>query len=544
MIGQKFKPLERFFLFAAGTDLQLLANCGGSEKNKQVNIGAAVIFTALFAFAAMYFAISFVSSAPIISIVVAILWSGFIFTLDRFIVSSVRKSESLKRDLINYSPRIVLAILISFTLSVPLEMKLFESEISVAREKVADEETIAYQNRIDSLTREIKTQERKRTMLDTRSVDSTAIIQDETRLFRDQISSNENKIAQLRRDIQVYETRANAKRDDARALGRRVDELRGKQNLTPDEARELQTKPGRVAAANAEANRISAQANPLRNELSQLTNQNTGLQDSVTTIRKFGIDQIREETNNAKNIIAENRIKIEAQTKEREIKKKAFTGFLANLKSLHAIEGIGFALWFIRFLFMVLELAPIMNKVLSTKDAYDRLLDDVDKRIATNPYGNYLNGDFERVKDQDIEKELKEYKVNLVKSAFESLKADMNTKDKAETILKLYQSKGIDFDFQEFNKPESIVAVTDKSWYYENSSTDFIRFNKNGVFIRKIKEQTFTGTWNLAPNDKNTLVIKLPTRTISMDVLEVNRDELLLWDRGSETEHIFYKAKV
>lgn len=53
-----------------------------------------------------------------------------IFNLDRYIVSSMRKTGNKRTELIKALPRIVLAILISIVISRPLELKIFKKEIA------------------------------------------------------------------------------------------------------------------------------------------------------------------------------------------------------------------------------------------------------------------------------------------------------------------------------------------------------------------------------------------------------------------------------
>ena len=52
-----------------------------------------------------------------------------IFNLDRYIVSSMRKSGNFTKEFKTAIPRIILAVLISIVIAKPLEMKIFEKEI-------------------------------------------------------------------------------------------------------------------------------------------------------------------------------------------------------------------------------------------------------------------------------------------------------------------------------------------------------------------------------------------------------------------------------
>ena len=53
-----------------------------------------------------------------------------IFNLDRFIVSTIKKNDSKWKELLQATPRIILAVIIAMVISKPLELKIFEKEIN------------------------------------------------------------------------------------------------------------------------------------------------------------------------------------------------------------------------------------------------------------------------------------------------------------------------------------------------------------------------------------------------------------------------------
>ena len=58
------------------------------------------------------------------------IWGLLIFNLDRFIVSTIKKSDTKWKEFLQASPRILLAVIIAIVISKPLELKLFEKEIN------------------------------------------------------------------------------------------------------------------------------------------------------------------------------------------------------------------------------------------------------------------------------------------------------------------------------------------------------------------------------------------------------------------------------
>ena len=120
--------LSSFFLFCSGVYPSLL-NRSPSDVQKYIGIGATVFFTGILAFMSASYAVFTIFDSYIASIVFGLVWGIMIFNLDRYLVSSMRKSDSKLKDLFSATPRILLAILIAVVISKPLEVKLFDTEI-------------------------------------------------------------------------------------------------------------------------------------------------------------------------------------------------------------------------------------------------------------------------------------------------------------------------------------------------------------------------------------------------------------------------------
>lgn len=122
--------LKQFFLLCSGADHQILEGCSPGEQTKYVGIGATVFFTAIMAFIASTYALFTVFDAIYPALLFGLVWSLLIFNLDRFIVSTIRKRDKFTSELLQATPRIILAIIIAIVISKPLEIKLFEKEIN------------------------------------------------------------------------------------------------------------------------------------------------------------------------------------------------------------------------------------------------------------------------------------------------------------------------------------------------------------------------------------------------------------------------------
>ncbi|MGJ8665714.1 MAG: DUF4407 domain-containing protein [Patiriisocius sp.] len=122
--------LQRFFIFCSGADTDILKDCSAGENTKYAGIGATVFFTAVMAAIAGSYALYTVFDNLFTAIFFGMIWGLLIFNLDRFIVSTIKKRDHFFDELIQASPRIILALIIAIVISKPLEMKIFEKEIN------------------------------------------------------------------------------------------------------------------------------------------------------------------------------------------------------------------------------------------------------------------------------------------------------------------------------------------------------------------------------------------------------------------------------
>jgi uncharacterized small protein (DUF1192 family) len=155
--------LQRFFILCSGADSELLETCSKGEQNKYAGIGATVFFTAIMAVIASSYALFTVFDNVYAAVFFGAIWGLLIFNLDRFIVSTIKKRDSFKSELLQATPRIILAIIIAVVISKPLEMKIFEKEINQVLLEQKNELTLAnkdqlalqYAPKIDELNQKI-----------------------------------------------------------------------------------------------------------------------------------------------------------------------------------------------------------------------------------------------------------------------------------------------------------------------------------------------------------------------------------------------------
>lgn len=143
------KAVRKFFLICSGATLDVLEQpeCK-TELTRFAMMGAFVALTAVFAAFSGGYALYTGFKTLTLAIPAGAVWGAFIFTLDRFIISSIRKKrldshlsfteKALAKlgEFATASPRLLMAGFIAITVAVPLELKYFEPEI---RTHIADD---------------------------------------------------------------------------------------------------------------------------------------------------------------------------------------------------------------------------------------------------------------------------------------------------------------------------------------------------------------------------------------------------------------------
>ncbi|MEL4456267.1 DUF4407 domain-containing protein [Lutimonas vermicola] len=140
--------IKEFFWMCSGADTDLLQESPKSEQIKYAGIGGTVFFTAIMALVSSAYALYTVFDNVYMALLFGLIWGLLIFNLDRFIVSTIKKRDSFWQELLQASPRIVLALIIAVVISKPLELKIFEKEIDRVLLEQKNEMTLLNQDQI------------------------------------------------------------------------------------------------------------------------------------------------------------------------------------------------------------------------------------------------------------------------------------------------------------------------------------------------------------------------------------------------------------
>ncbi|MBG7630710.1 MAG: DUF4407 domain-containing protein, partial [Bacteroidetes bacterium] len=172
--------IKNFFWMCSGADTDILQNSSKSEQTKYAGIGGTVFFTAVMAFIAASYALYTVFDNYFSAIFFGLVWGLLIFNLDRFIVSTIKKSDNKWKEVLQVTPRIILAVIIAVVISKPLELKIFEKEINQVLLTQKNDLTLANKTQIaDQFTPEITAIQAEITQLkqeiDTKEIETNAL---------------------------------------------------------------------------------------------------------------------------------------------------------------------------------------------------------------------------------------------------------------------------------------------------------------------------------------------------------------------------------
>jgi hypothetical protein len=385
--------ITNFLIFCSGSDRGLIDQCPNSERNKFASIGATVFLTGLLAAISSGYALYTIFRGEEYAIISAIffglLWSLVIFNLDRYIVSSLRKEGNWKKELLYATPRFVIAILISLVIAKPLEVRIFASRIEQQiledkRQKLEDEKlSIDKINDLTKLENTVLEQSNELGTLDSlkqgdpTSDDFKKLLGDRNIALQDlnSISKNNNpkiseyniKISQIKgdqnnyREIKNDSTRAVIDRKLISEANKSVNDLAYSRNILLNE---IKAKLKRVESLDAE---IQKARNDYRATLAQRIGEKEA-QMAQTKQNKAQADSIA-------------KIQFDESVK---VKESSYTNnFITQVEALGNLNSKSFStMWWtsilLTFLFITIETAPIVVKLLSKRGPYDILLERVE----------------------------------------------------------------------------------------------------------------------------------------------------------------------
>jgi hypothetical protein len=196
----------RLFWTAAGGDRFILERATYADQIKYMCLGGIIVATGVMAGIAGGYAFytvfeprgsaldqQFHLTTSILSMVFGTIWGLMIFNIDRFIVTSTGKGDGTEaitwEEFKGAIPRIIMGTIIAITISKPVEIRMFKTEIDTELHKAQLEKEQEYQAQVDSIFQgrvDIVNKEKKRYLdeIDKKESDlaiATGVFNDETK---------------------------------------------------------------------------------------------------------------------------------------------------------------------------------------------------------------------------------------------------------------------------------------------------------------------------------------------------------------------------
>lgn len=132
----KYSRIQYFFWLLSGAEISILKDCP-TDYNRQAGIGFTIFMTTLLAFCSGSYAGYYFGESYVTAIIFGTIWASLIFSIDRSMVVTLKKDPTKVNQ--NFWPaflsRAVLAVLIAFIISIPLELLIFKENIDLHMDK-------------------------------------------------------------------------------------------------------------------------------------------------------------------------------------------------------------------------------------------------------------------------------------------------------------------------------------------------------------------------------------------------------------------------
>ena len=338
---KKPKGITKFLWWCAGADAEILKYSSYSDHVKFAGIGGVVLATGLLAALSMGFAMHTVFGDDkgngnwAVTIPIAIVWALIVFNLDRFIVSSTGKGDGESsisgKELLNALPRLVMATLLGITIAAPLETYIFHTEIEREWDGAKD-------NMITQRTYEID--------------------QNNLRTEQEVIS----KINEKKEDIKQQE------------------ETVEKNKLRVDKERLSGTGP-QWQKSNAELDLEIKKLTELRKELEALELKNLSLSGAKEDEKRLEKERIASlKPGFLDKIMMLERLSASGKSLP---KFDPATNEIIKGEEIEIYGSAFWPIWLVRLLFMIIEIAPVLLKLMLIKGPYDYMSENVNQILET-----------------------------------------------------------------------------------------------------------------------------------------------------------------
>lgn len=512
------RHINRFFWWCAGTNIDVLEKCP-TDHSKYFGVGGTIVFTALMAsFAGGYAFFTAFKSTPL-AFAFGVFWGLLIFNLDRYIVTTIGKgdgtSKITKEEWKIAAPRLIMAILLGFVIATPLELKIFETEIQTVVERLKIDKAEELKSRDVSFNTEFETTRERLAKVE---ADLTELTNN-----KQQLTENAGRFFEERKNELVQDSKQ--KESELNTVQSRVNTYHNSYLVSIKDS-----------LASSEINRRKSIRDQEINRRNQLRNEKNSIDEQIRELNENKGNAIQAEQQKIDKQIAllvtekETLLdRVNERTKTRSNKRENYDnkvenydGFAAHLEAMSLLTEIKrddngslkipamfWAKWLITLLFIFIEVAPVLFKLMTDSGPYDDIMerikhesnvrekqkisdinDDINTSIKISSERNKSRLDAELKGNEELITSIAMAQADIAKLAVE--------KWKEKEIARL--DKSLSHIIQSNQKED--ILFQDKFWVLTDDDTEYIfRNGKSNDLIIKKPNEFKTGNWKQNGNE-------------------------------------------
>ena len=367
--------LSDFLIKCSGADKEILDQCTIKEKNKFIGIGSTLILTAVLASLSGGYAIYSTFDSVVISTIIGIFWGIVIFSLDRYIVTSIDKKGEWWNQLLTALPRLLMAFVLAITISKPLELRLFQDAVNKSMGEISDASISGCES--DWNTERDKLAKRK-SELENERKQKTDDIYNKDGIYNDFVKNQDDL-----KSINNGKQNSINQNNPIIARGTSYPIVGYREDGSP-----IKTVKRTAAAINAlKENKNLRQSITDNNiKINDIETEKTERKNTLKTQVETTEAQYSKQINGVQQQIDDHNTKRSGFIADCTSRSKNAKDLPAQLQALSKLtkenESIAWASLLITLLFVILETAPVVVKLLSSKGTYEEILETKEYAIS------------------------------------------------------------------------------------------------------------------------------------------------------------------
>ncbi|QIX62722.1 DUF4407 domain-containing protein [Hymenobacter sp. BT18] len=557
-----YSALQYLCWLFSGAEISLLKECP-TDYNRQASIGFTIFMTCLLAalsggFAAWTFTLDPTTHEGnwVASVIFGLVWGLLVFSIDRSMVVTLKKNPTVTKQpfFIPLVTRMLLAGLLAFMISIPLELKIFEPEIEKQALEDIQNSKLKYGGTVEKNSGINDAEARKKAEAE------------RAKLANQQLSMADSQVPGVPALIAEAETQESIARDkekEGQNQATVVDRARAKTYVQPHTDASTGkwiegyfSRKGPAARKYQEAkavyNKINVAANLARNKAGQLRSEARKKADN------FRADAAKNQNDalTASQKAEIEREKIQARNDsinsvyDKQLNKRGFISqFVSMENAAHDKDNMSmlFFLWFIRILFFVIEILPTIVKLATPIGEYDHQLYTHEQMFALALKTNLnILKDRELVREQaelniatQLEQIRKDKEIELGQKILEQTAAIQNSlakqmlndwhkseKDKQKTLANISFTSNLSVAPTQ----NTVINNPTNSLNYNNASTNTIQSSPQAYSAALNDEESTKNIQSAANTEQSNVGVPNITQTKTEHVSNSSLDPMNISD--------------